>query len=311
MKAVRFHEFGSSEVLRLEDVERPVPGSGQVLVQVAATSFNPVDDHIRAGVLAEMIPIELPYVPGIDLAGTVAELGADVTGLAVGDRVVAMLPLESAGGAAEYVLGSAASLTSAPRTIDLVDAAALPLTGLAAWQTVFELAELKPGQTVLVNGAAGAVGSLVVQLAVDAGAQVTAVDAPANADRLRGYGAHQVLDPLDLAAGPAAIGGPFDVVVNHVRVSPDELAQLTNYVADGGVAASTAGPIPEDPTRGVRTASLWVRSDGAQLAELVTKLDAGKLELHVADHRPVAELAAVHADSGAGRLLGKTVVLAS
>ncbi|MEV7852282.1 NADP-dependent oxidoreductase [Streptomyces sp. NPDC088183] len=310
MKAIRFHEFGSSEVLRYEDVDRPVPGPGQVLVRVAATSFNPVDDHIRAGLLAEMIPITLPYVPGIDLAGTVAELGADVTGLEVGDRVVAMLPLDSAGGAAEYVLAPAESLAPAPRTIELVDAAALPLTGLAAWQTAFDLAELKPGQTVLVNGAGGAVGSLVVQLAVDAGAHVTAVDAPRHADRLRGYGADRVVGPLDLAAGPAAVGGPFQVVVNHVRVSPEQLAQLTHYVADGGVAASTAGPIPEDPARGVRSASLWVRSDGAQLGELVAKVDAGRLQLHVADHRPVAELAAVHEDAGAGRLPGKTVVLA-
>jgi NADPH:quinone reductase-like Zn-dependent oxidoreductase len=115
MKAMRFHEFGSSEVLRYEDVDRPVPGPGQVLVRVAATSFNPVDDHIRAGVLAEMIPITLPYVPGIDLAGTVAELGADVTGLQVGDRVVAMLPLDSAGGAAEYALAPAESLARAPQ----------------------------------------------------------------------------------------------------------------------------------------------------------------------------------------------------
>ncbi|MFF3429721.1 NADP-dependent oxidoreductase [Streptomyces sp. NPDC002602] len=310
MKAMRFHAFGSSEVLRYEDVDRPVPGTGQVLVRVAATSFNPVDDHIRAGVLAEMIPITLPYVPGVDLAGTVAELGADVTGLEIGDRVVAMLPLDSAGGAAEYALAPAASLAPAPRTTELVDAAALPLTGLAAWQTVFELAELKPGQTVLVNGAGGAVGSLVVQLAVDAGAHVTAVDAPQHADRLRGYGADRVVGPLDLAAGPAAVGGPFQVVVNHVRVSLEELALLTNYVADGGVAAGTAGPIPEDPARGVRSASLWVRSDGAQLSELVAKVDAGTLRLHVTAHRPVAELAAVHDDAGAGRLPGKTVVLA-
>src|SRR4051812_29049389 len=138
MKAIRFHEFGGTEVLRFEDVERPVPGAGQVLVRVAATSFNPVDDHIRAGALAEMLPIALPHVPGIDLAGTVAELGADVTGLEAGDKVVAMLPLDSAGGAAEYVLVSAEALAPAPTTIDLADAAALPLTGLAAWQTVFE-----------------------------------------------------------------------------------------------------------------------------------------------------------------------------
>ena len=154
-------------------------------------------------------------------------------------------------------------------------------------------------------------GSLVVQLAVDAGAHVTAVDAPQHADRLRGYGADRVVGPLALAEGPAAVGGPFQVVVNHVRVSPEELARLTNYVADGGVAGSTAGPIPEDLARGVRSASLWVRSDGAQLAELVAKVDAGTLRVHVAAHRPVAELAAVHEDAGAGRLPGKTVVLVS
>ncbi|MFG1772690.1 NADP-dependent oxidoreductase [Nocardia salmonicida] len=310
MKAIRFHEFGAGEVLRYEDIDRPVPAPGQVLVRVEATSFNPVDGHIRAGHLAEMIPIALPYVPGIDLAGTVVELGADVTSWAVGDRVVAMLPLDSAGGAAEFALVPAESLATAPQTIELVDAAALPLTGLAAWQSAFELAELKPGQTVLVNGAAGAVGSLVVQLAVDAGAQVTAVDAPQYVDRLRGYGAVRVEGPLDLADGPDAVGGPFQVVVNHVRVSPEKLAQLTNYVADGGIAVSSAGPIPEDTARGVRSESLWVRSDGAQLSELVAKVDAGKLHLHIVERRPMAELAEVHADAGAGRLTGKTVLLA-
>ncbi|WP_374198428.1 zinc-binding dehydrogenase [Streptomyces sp. ISL-12] len=169
---------------------------------------------------------------------------------------------------------------------------------------------MRSGQSVLVNGAGGGVGSLVVQLAVDAGARVTAVAAPHHADRLRGYGAHRVVGPLDLAAGPAAVGGPFQVVVNHVRVSPEELARLTAYVADGGVAASTAGPVPEDPARGVRGANLFVRGDGAQLAELVGKVDAGKLRLHVVAHRSVTELAAVHEDAGAGRLTGKTVVLA-
>ena len=311
MKAVRYHGFGGSEVLRYEDIERPVPGHGQVLVRVAATSFNPVDDHIRAGHLAEMIPITFPHTPGIDLSGTVAELGAEVAGsLEVGDRVVAMLPLDSAGGAAEYVLVPAESLAPAPTSIDLVDAAALPLTGLAAWQTAFDLAELKPGQTVLVNGAGGAVGSLVVQLAADAGARVTAVDAPRHADRLRGYGADRVVAPLDLAAGPAAVGGPFEVVVNHVRATPEDLARLTDYVAAGGIAASSAGPVPEDPARGVRSASLWVRSDAAQLAELVARVDAGRLRIHVADRRPVAELAAVHEAAGAGRLAGKTVLTA-
>ncbi|MFE9064733.1 NADP-dependent oxidoreductase [Streptomyces violaceusniger] len=309
MKAVRYHDFGSSEALRYEDIERPVPDTGQVLVRVAATSFNPVDDHIRAGALNAMLPIALPHVPGIDLAGTVAELGAGVSGVAVGDRVVAMLPLDAEGAAAEYVLAPADALVAAPRSIDLVDAAALPLTGLSAWQVLFELAELKPGQTVLVNGAGGAVGSLAVQLAVDAGAQVTAAASPRHAERLQGYGA-RVVGRLDLAAGPAAVGGPFEVLLNHVRGTEDEAARLSRYVADGGVAASTAGPIPEDPARSVRTAGLWVRGDAAQLTELVARVDDGRLRIHIADRRPVADSRAVHEDSAAGRLPGKTVLIA-
>lgn len=310
MKAVRYHGFGSSEVLRYEDVERPVPGAGQVLVRVAATSFNPVDDHIRAGVLAGMIPIALPFVPGIDLAGTVVELGPEVTGRHVGDRVLAMLPLDAGGGAAEYVLAPAGSLVAAPRTIELTDAAALPLAGLAAWQALFELAELKPGQTVLVNGAGGAVGGLAVQLAVHAGAHVTAAAGPRHADRLRGYGADRVVGHLDPAEGPAGVGGPFDVLLNLVRVAPDQAAALPRYVADGGVVASTAGPVPEEPGRSVRTASLWVRDDAGQLAELVAEVDAGRLRIHVVDRRPVIELAAVHQDAADGRLPGKTVLIA-
>ncbi|WP_211126652.1 NADP-dependent oxidoreductase [Streptomyces yatensis] len=309
MKAVRYHDFGSSEVLRYEDIERPVPATGQVLVRVAATSFNPVDDHIRAGALNAMLPIALPHVPGIDLAGTVAELGAGVPGVEVGDRVVAMLPLDAVGAAAEYVLAPAEALVAAPRSIDLVDAAALPLTGLSAWQVLFELAELKRGQTVLVNGAGGAVGSLAVQLAVDAGAQVTAAAGPRHAERLEGYGA-RVVGRLDLATGPAAVGGPFEVLLNHVRGTEDEAARLSRYVADGGVAASTAGPIPEDPARSVRSAGLWVRSDATQLTELVARVDDARLRIHIADRRPVAESRAVHDDSAAGRLPGKTVLIA-
>ncbi len=311
MKAVRYHEFGGSDVLRYEDVERPIPSTGQVLVQVAATSFNPVDDHIRAGALAELMPITFPHVTGIDLAGTVVELGQDVTGLALDDRVVAMLPLHTGGAAAEYVLAAADALVAAPRTIELADAAAMPLVGLAAWQALFELAELKPGQTVLVNGAGGGVGALAVQLAVDAGAQVTAVAAARHADRLRSYGATRVVDHLDLDDAPAAVGGPFEVLLNLVRLAPDDAARLSGYVADGGIAVSTAGPIPDDPIRSTRSAGLWVRGDANQLAELVAQVDAGRLRVHVAARRPLAELPAVHRDAASGQLPGKTVVIAS
>ncbi|GAA3282901.1 NADP-dependent oxidoreductase [Dactylosporangium vinaceum] len=309
MKAIRYHEFGSAEVLRREDVERPVPGPGQVLVKVAATSFNPVDDHIRLGVLAEAIPTALPITPGLDVAGTVAELGAGVTGLRPGDEVIAMFPLDEHGGAAEYALVAADLVTAAPHSIALMDAAALPLTGLAARQAAVELARIEAGHTVLVNGAGGAVGSIVVQLAVDAGAKVTAVDGPQHVDRLSGYGAARVVGPLDLDAGPAAVDGPFDVVINHVRLAPGDLAKLTAYVADGGIVVSSAGQVPADDARSVRTAGVWVAPDASHLADLVARIDSGVLQLHIADRRPLDDLPAVHRDAGNGALPGKTVIV--
>lgn len=311
MKAVRYHEFGTTEVLRQEEVERPVPGAGEVLVKVAATSFNPVDDHFRLGVLAEMLPIAMPVTPGIDLAGFVAELGDGVQGLQVGDPVIAMLPLDLHGGAAEYALVTAELVTAAPHNVELIDAASLPLVGLAGRQAVVELANIQAGQTVLVNGAGGAVGSIVVQLAADAGAKVTAVDGPEHDNRLRSYGVADVVGPLDLDAGPLAVGGPFDVVVNHVRLAPEDLARMTAYVADGGIAVSSAGEVPADEKRSVRTASVWVGPNASHLADLVSRVDSGRLKLHVADRRTLAELPAVHEASSNGLLLGKTVILIS
>ncbi len=315
MKAVRYHEHGSTKVLREEEVERPVPGVGQVLVKVAATSFNPVDDHIRLGVLAEAIPTPLPITPGLDVAGTIAELGEGAGGaegvdeLRVGAPVIAMFPLDAHGGAAEYAVVAADLVTAAPRSVGLADAASLPLSGLAARQAAVELAEIAAGQSVLVNGAGGAVGGFVVQLAVDAGAIVTAVDDPQHTERLRGYGATRVVDQLDLDAGPAAVDGPFDVVVNHVRLAPEDLAKLTRYVADGGIAVSSAGAVPADEERSTRTAGVWVRPSGAHLADLVARVDDGRLKLHVADRRPLHDLPAVHEDASNGRLLGKTVIV--
>lgn len=311
MRAIRYHEFGDTAVLQEDEVERPAPGPGEVLVKVAATSFNPVDDHIRLGVLAEAIPTALPITPGLDVAGTIVALGTGVSDLHVDDDVVAMFPLDAHGGAAEYAVIAADLVAAAPRTVPLADAAALPLTALAARQAALELAGVEAGQSVLVNGAGGAVGSIVVQLAVDAGASVTAVSAPQHADRLLEYGAAKVIPPLDLDAGPAAVGGPFDTVINHVRLDTDALAKLTSYVADGGIAVSSAGAVPADDERSVRTASVWVTPDGAHLADMVSRLDDGRVKLNIVDRRPLQELPAVHDDAAGGRLAGKTVITVS
>lgn len=308
MKAAIYHRYGANGVLRYEDVERPTPGAGEVLVKVAATSFNPVDAGIRRGYLSEVYAIAFPHTPGIDVAGTVAELGDGVDGWQLGDAVVGMLPLDADGAAAEYVVAPAEALTVAPRSVALADAAALPTVGLTAWQALFDVAGLRAGQTILINGAGGAVGGYAVQLAKRAGAVVTATASARSASRLRHYGVDRLIDHIDYTATPFAVDGqPFDVVLNLVSTSAEETAALVSAVADGGfhVGTMTSG---EQNSR-VHMQRVFVRSDAAQLAALVGRVDAGELHIDVADRRPLADVAAVHDESDAGRLPGKTLLI--
>jgi NADPH:quinone reductase-like Zn-dependent oxidoreductase len=307
VKAVRFEQYGDVGVLSYEDTDTPVPGPGQVLVKVAATSFNPADVAFRAGYLSEMIPLNLPHVPGVDLAGTIADVGPGVAGWKAGDAVVAFLPMTDDGAAAEYTLAPADLLAPAPSTVDLADAAALPATGLTAWQALFEHAYLTAGQTILVNGAGGGVGGYAVQLAHRAGAEVTATASARSADRLRGHGADRI---IDYTAAPATetAGTRFDVVLNLVANSPEDAVALAGLVADGGIFVTATTPATGDADRGVRTAHMAVRSDAAQLADLVARVDAGELRIDVADRRPLAELAEVHRQAEQGALPGKVVI---
>jgi len=309
MKAMRFHEYGDPSVLRYEDVEQPVPGPGQVLIRVAATSFNGVDGNIRAGFMQGPIPVELPHTPGIDVSGTVAALGEDVDGLEAGDRVVGFLPMAGPGAAAEYALAPAEILTKAPTSIPPVDAAALPLVGLTAWQALFDHAKLEAGQRVLINGAGGAVGGYAVQLAKRAGAYVIAVASPRSSERVA-EDADEVIDHTgtDLTA---AVTDPVDVVLNLAPVDPAQLAALPGLIRPGGVLVNTTVwmPAPSDEQRDVRGINLFVRSDAGQLRHLVELVDAGELRVDVAERAPLAELPAVHARAAAGELPGKVVVV--
>ena len=309
MKAVRYHAYGDSDVLVYEDVERPVAGSGQVVLRVAGTSFNPVDAAIRAGYLREVFPLTFPHIPNFDVAGVVSAVGQGVEGWRVGDAVVAFLPMTAPGAAAEYVVAPAELLAAAPRAGELADAAALPATGLTAVQALFEHAGLTAGRRILINGAGGAVGGYAVQLAKQAGAVVTATASARSRDRLTGYGADRIIDHAATPLPDAVAGQRFDVVLNLVTTSPEETGRLVDLVADGGVFVSTTTPGPEDAGRGVRSVQVFARSDAAQLAELVARVDAGELKIEVAARRPLTELAAVHKEAAAGTLAGKTVLV--
>jgi NADPH:quinone reductase-like Zn-dependent oxidoreductase len=311
MKAVVFHEYGDPDVLRYEEVDAPLPGAGQVRVRVAATTFNGVDGNIRAGLMQGPMPLALPHIPGLDVAGTVDSLGDDIDDLQVGDQVVGFLPFVTDGASAEFVLAPAEALAAAPTSIPLADAAALPLVGLTAWQALFEHAELRAGQRILIVGAGGAVGSYAVQLAKAAGAYVIATGSPRSRSQLIEHGADEVIDHTTTEV-PAAVSEPVDVLLNLAPIDPDEFTTLAGLVRDGGVMVSTTVwmPAPADEQRGVRGIDLFVRSDADQLSELVTRVDHGELRVDIAERVAVTDLASVHARAANGTLAGKVVVLA-
>lgn len=308
MKAIRYSQYGDESVLRHEEADRPEPGPGEVLVEVAAAAFNPVDVALRAGYLRDVVPLTFPHVPCFDVAGTVVAVGDGVAGRRPGEAVVGFLPMDRPGAAAQFVAAPADVLTGAPTTVPLTDAAALPSSGLTAWQALHEHAALQPGQRLLVVGAGGSVGGYAVQLAVAAGASVVAVAGAQDADRLLGHGAERVVDRTR-AGSPEAVGGPVDAVLNLAPVLPQDAAALVAGTRPGGAYVSTVPGPPVQPAGGVRVVGMFVRSDREQLAGLVALVDAGRLQVRVTETLPVVDLPAVHARSAAGALHGKVVLV--
>jgi NADPH:quinone reductase-like Zn-dependent oxidoreductase len=190
MRAVRFHDYGPPDVLRVETGPRPEPGEGEVLVRVHSAGVNPIDWKYRAGYLKEFMPLELPHIPGFDLAGTVAEVGAGVSDLSPGDEVFG----RGSGTYAEYAVAPATTLALKPAGVSFDQAATLAIGGVTAWAGLFEAAKLERGQRLLVHGGAGGVGSFVVQLGCWKGAHVIATASAGNLDLVRRLGADEGID---------------------------------------------------------------------------------------------------------------------
>ncbi len=308
MKAVQFSEVGGPEVLRYDDIEQPTPMAGHVRLQVAASAFSAADAGMRAGFLP--IPIQLPHVPGYDVSGTIDAIGEGVNGLEVGDAVIAFLPMERDGGAAEYVLAPADVVVPAPRSIPLADAAALPSVALTAWQALFDDGRLEAGQTVLIVGAGGVVGKYAIQLAKRAGVHVIATASPRSIDAVRAAGADQIIDhtSTDLLSD---VGEQVDVLLNLAPIEPELFAAYVAAVRDGGAVVSTTAfmATPSDGTRGVRAATVFVLPNRGRLTELVNLVDDGALTVEVTRRIPLSDLPALHSEAAVGPITGKVIVL--
>ncbi|PYY39742.1 NADP-dependent oxidoreductase [Curtobacterium sp. MCPF17_046] len=302
MKAVRFHEFGGPEVLKIEDVPRPTAGPGEVLIEVAASGYNPADSTIREGAFQQVFPLELPVTPGFDLSGTVVTVGDGVDAFAPGEAVIGFLPLGVRGAAAEYAVAPVDVLAKAPTSIELADAAALPTAGMTALQALVEHGHLEAGQRVLVNGAGGAVGGYAIQLAVSIGAEVIATASPTSLERVTSYRPTQVIDHTGIALRDA-IDGEVDLIVNF---APTDFTELLTLVKAGGRIVSASAPVEQDNAKKVVAVGMSTHADADQLAHLSAEVDAGRLRVWVENRRRLEDIADVHASNSS---TGKTILL--
>ncbi|HEY3273315.1 MAG TPA: NADP-dependent oxidoreductase [Methanocella sp.] len=309
MKAVQIHTFGGPEVLKCEDVPKPQAGTGEVLIQIKAAGVNPIDWKVRAGYRKEMFQDKLPLILGVDMAGVVEATGDDVTDFKPGDAVYGYLGVGRGGTYAQYVAADVRALAPKPESMDFIQAAAIPLAALVGWQTLFDIANLQPGQTVLIHGASGGVGHMAVQLARWKGAKVYGTASGKNADFLKNLGVDRVIDYHMQR---------FEDVVQDIDVVLDTQAgdtQQRSYqvLKKGGILISTLGI--EDPEMaakyGVRATGFMAQPNGEELRQIARLVDEGKIKPEVARVFPLKDVAKAHQLSETGHVRGKIVLKVS
>ena len=302
-RAVRFHEYGPPSVLVLEEVARPEPEAGEVLVRVHAAAVNPIDWKFRAGYLKDFAPLELPHTVGYDLAGAVEVMGSGVADFAPGDAVFG----RGTGAYADFAIAPVDSLAHRPDTISFEQAATLPIGRVAAWAGLFDAADLRAGQRLLVQGGAGGVGSLAVQLGRWKGAHVAATTSTGNIDYVKSLGADEVIDYTTTRFEDAV--RDVDVVLDCVGGDVSE--RSWGVLKKGGILVVIAGrPDPDRAaTYGVRTAGVpQPESLRAVLEELAALVEAGTLIPPVGKVFPLADAAQAHAASETGHGRGRIVL---
>ena len=292
MKAIVLNEYGDSSHLELTKIPDPKPGSGEIKVKVAAAGLNPIDWKLRSGDYKAFMPIQFPFVPGVDVSGRVVELGPGVTQFKVDDRVLGFVKR----GYAEFVTAPEGAWASIPKGMSLEDAAVIPLAGLTGAQLVEEAANVQGKQTVLVTGAVGAVGRAAVYAAKARGARVIAGVRQRQRAEAETLGVSTVV-ALDVDAELANLP-MLDAVADTVGGST--LAKVLGKVRNGGVVASTVGPPPGDKERGVIGKGMQTHVDSKRLASLCEALSAGKFRLPIAKRLPLAEAASAQRLAEAG-----------
>src|SRR5438067_11195043 len=304
MKAVVAHEYGAPEVLKIEEVPRPEPNEDEALVRVIASSVNPADPLTLSGKYAREFGTHLPLIPGYDIAGIVEKTGANVTKLKVGDTVYGYPNF--GGGWADYVTVKEFEVAPKPKSLNFVESAAVPMGALTAWQALVDVAKLQPGQTILIHGGSGGVGSFAVQIAKARGARVIATASTANQDVLKQLGADVAVDYTKTKFEDVA--KDVDAVLD--RVGKETLARSYGVVKKGGIVMSlVARPDrAEVQKHGIHGADISVHPDAADLAEIAQLIDAGKIKPVVTQVLPLNEAVRAEQQAATHHTRGKVVL---
>ncbi len=302
MKAIRIHEFGGSEVLKYEDVPEPQPGPGEIRIKIIAAGVNPMDWKVRRGSISSL---PLPMIMGLDVAGTVDMVGQGEASFQPGDEVFAKVAIGK-GGYAEYTVARSTEMALKPKSIGFVESAAIPTAGLAAWQSIFDLAGLEKGQSVLIHGAAGGVGTFAVQFAKWKGAYVIGTASEKNAEFLKSIGADEVIDYKNQR---------FEDLVSNVDVVLDTVGEDTferswGVLKPGGFLVTTVASIPEgEPEkRGVRAKRVVTQSDGKELAQIAAIIDEQQIKPIVTTVLPLTDAQKAHEMIESRHARGKIVL---
>ncbi|MBT8340237.1 MAG: NADP-dependent oxidoreductase [Desulfatitalea sp.] len=308
MKAVRYHQYGEPDVLCHEEAPMPEVGSDEVLIKVSATSFNPADAMIRMGLLKDMLPLQFPFIPNVDVSGVIEKKGESVQGLNVGDEVYAFLDMSKNGAAAEYAIGKAVNVALAPKKIDLQDAAAIPAGATTAWQALFEHGKLQSGQRLIILGAGGGVGSFAVQFAKWKGAYVIGCDAEESFAKLKELGIDEFVD-YKKDAIEKKVTEKVDVILNLSPISSDDVTALLHLLKKGGTLVSTLNPADENAAKEleVNVVRMAVQPSAEHLAQIAELVDKGSVKPFISERLPLSKLASAHGKMG--QTHGKVLIL--
>ncbi|PKI16417.1 NADP-dependent oxidoreductase [Colwellia sp. 12G3] len=306
MRAVRIHQYGGIETLKLEQIDTPVINADDILIKVKASSINPVDWKIREGYLKDFIPYKLPVTLGWDVAGTVAAVGDSVTDFNVGDEVFSRPEISRNGTYADFVAVKADEVALKSAKLDFGQAAALPLAGITAWQCLVDVGQIKAGQRVLVHAGAGGVGHLAIQIAKAKGAIVIATASAKNQELLTQFGADQAVD-YNQGTLLEQIE-PVDLVVD--TLGGEVQSQSWALLKPGGMLVSIVDQPSEDLAKehDVKGAFVFIQPSSRILRELNTLVEKDQLMPFIEHRFPLDKIAEAHLQSQSGRTRGKIVI---